>query len=133
MSYCPKCGTKVDPTMTFCPNCGAPLKPETASQPGSTSTYPPYYRHRHHEKDEKHDEKHGEKYEKGGSGVGYLIGGIVIVVIGLLAYINATTNFFHGITGQEASAIFLVIVGILIVVAGIYYSSRSRRRNPTPT
>ena len=132
MSYCPKCGNKVDSTMTFCPNCGAPLK-ATTSQPGPTVTYPPYYRHRHHEKDEKHDEKGSEKYEKGGSGVGYLIGGIVVVLLGVFAYINATTNFFQGLTGQEAGAFFLVIIGVLIVVAGVYYSSRSRRRNPAPT
>ncbi len=133
MSYCPKCGTKVDPNMTFCPNCGASLKTETAGQPGPTTTYPPYYRYRHHEKDEKHNEKGQEKYEKGGSGVGYLIGGIVVVVIGLLAFINATTTFFHGISGAESSAIFLVLIGVLVVCAGIYYSTRSRRRNPNPT
>ena len=26
MSYCPKCGNKVDETMVFCPQCGASLK-----------------------------------------------------------------------------------------------------------
>ena len=26
MSYCPKCGNKVDETMAFCPRCGASLK-----------------------------------------------------------------------------------------------------------
>ena len=26
MSYCPKCGNKVDETMVFCPHCGTSLK-----------------------------------------------------------------------------------------------------------
>ena len=26
MSFCPKCGNKIEETMTFCPNCGTALK-----------------------------------------------------------------------------------------------------------
>ena len=56
----------------------------------------------------------------------------MVVLIGVLAYINATTDFFRGLNGPTVSAVFLVLIGVLIVVAGIYYSSRSRRRNPNP-
>jgi len=129
MSYCPKCGNKVDETMVFCPKCGASLKMGTAWQAGPTPAYPPY----RHEKDEKHEEKYREKHEKAGNGYGFLIGGIVIVLLGLLAYINATTSIFHRLSGPAASALFLIVMGILIVVAGVYYSTRSRRRNPVPT
>ena len=129
MSYCPKCGSKVDETMAFCPKCGASLKMGTTWQAGPTATYPPY----RHEKQEKHEEKHGEKHEKASGGYGFLIAGIVIVLLGLLAYINATTSFFSSLSGPEASALFLIVIGILIVAAGIYYSTRSRRRNPVPT
>jgi len=132
MSYCPKCGNKVDETMAFCPNCGASLKMGTAWQPSPTPTYPPH-RHEKHEKQEKDEEKHGEKHEKAGGGYGFLIGGIVIVLLGLLAYINATTSVFHSLSGPAASALFLIVIGILIVAAGVYYSTRSRRRNPVPT
>jgi uncharacterized Zn finger protein (UPF0148 family) len=135
MSYCPKCGNKIDETMVFCPRCGAPLKGETSWQAGSTATpqtSPEYrYRHRHEKHDEK-AEKHGEKHEKGGAGYGYLIAGVIVVVLGLLAYINATTNYFRNLNGPAVSAIVLVVIGIIIVLAGIYYSARSRRRNPTP-
>jgi uncharacterized integral membrane protein len=114
--------------MTFCPKCGAPLKMGATAQAGPT-TYPPY----RHEKQEKHDEKHREKHEKAGGGYGFLIGGVLIVILGLLAYINATTSVFHSLSGPAASALFLIVIGILIVVAGLYYSMRSRRRNPVPT
>ena len=136
MSYCPKCGNKVDETMTFCPNCGASLKMGTAGQAGPAATYPPYrYRHeKGNEKDEekRRGEKYREKHEKAGAGYGFLVGGILIVILGFLAYINATTNFFHSLSGPVASAVFLVFIGIIIVAAGIYYSTRSRRRNPVP-
>jgi uncharacterized integral membrane protein len=131
MSYCPKCGNKVDETMAFCPKCGASLKMGATWQAGPTTTYPPY-RHEKHEKQEKDEEKHREKHEKAGGGYGFLIAGVVIVLLGLLAYINATTTFFSSLSGPEASALFLVVIGILIVIAGIYYSVRSRRRNPAP-
>jgi uncharacterized integral membrane protein len=128
MSYCPKCGNKVDETMAFCPKCGASLKMGTTWQAGPTPAYPPY----RHEKQEKHEEKHREKHEKAGGGYGFLIAGIVIVLLGLLAYINATTSVFHSLSGPAASALFLIVIGILIVAAGVYYSTRSRRRNPVP-
>jgi len=138
MSYCPKCGNKVDETMIFCPKCGASLKMGAASQAAPTATYPPYRDEKHEkrekqEKPEKHEEKYGEKHEKAGGGYGFLIAGILIVLLGLLAYINATTNFFSSLSGPVASALFLVVIGVLIVIAGIYYSMRSRRRNPVPT
>jgi uncharacterized integral membrane protein len=129
VSYCPKCGNKVDETMAFCPKCGASLKMGTTWQAGPTPTYPPY----RNEKPEKHEEKHREKHEKVGGGYGYLIAGIVIVLLGVLAYINATTSVFHSLSGPAASALFLIVIGILIVAAGVYYSTRSRRRNPVPT
>lgn len=115
MEYCPKCGNKVDDTMTFCPRCGASLKMETP-----TST-PPSYAYRYRRRDEKNEknekpEKRDEKHEKpGGSFVGLLIAGIVIVFLGVLAYVNATSNILTG------------------PVAGVYYSTRARRRNPVPT
>ena len=99
---------------------------------GPAATYPPY----RHEKPEKHDEKaekHGEKHEKAGGGYGFLIAGVLIVVLGLLALINVTTDIFRSISGPVASALVLLVIGVLIVIAGIYYSARSRRRNPAPT
>lgn len=134
MSYCPKCGNKVDETMTFCPKCGSSLKMGTSWQAGPTTTPPPYRNEKHekHEKNEK-TEKHQEKYEKGGGGYGFLIAGIVIAVLGLFAFINATTSTFHFISGPAAGAVGLVIIGLLIALVGIYYSTRSRRRNPVPT
>jgi zinc ribbon protein len=133
MSYCPKCGNKVDETMTFCPNCGASLKAAATTQGGAAE---PEYRYRHYRHHEKHDEKaekHGEKHEKAGGGYGFLIAGVLIVLLGLLGYINATTNVFSSLNGPMASALVLVAIGIVILVAGLYYYSRSRRRNPVPT
>ena len=131
MSYCPKCGNKVDETMTFCPRCGASLKGETTTQPGPSTQPYGYYRYRYerHEKPEK-QEKGREKNEKGGGGFGFLVGGLVVVLLGVLAYINAV---YHTFNGPIYGALFLVIIGIIIVVTGVYYGTRARRRNPVPT
>ena len=131
MSYCPKCGHKVDETMTFCPNCGASLKAGTTGQGQPTPPpYDYYYRHRHrHEKEEKNEK--AEKHEKPGGGYfGLIIAGLIVLFIGALAYLNATTGF---LTGPVASAVVVVVIGLIIVVAGVYYASRARSRNPTPT
>ncbi len=40
MSYCPKCGNKVDETMVFCPRCGASLK--GTATPGQAPPTQPY-------------------------------------------------------------------------------------------
>jgi len=116
--------------MTFCPNCGASLKAQAAWQPGTgaTSAPPYYYRHRH-EKEEKNEKQ--EKHEKqGGSYGGMLIAGLVVLFIGVLAYVNATTGFLNG---PQASAAVLVIIGVIILFAALYYTSVARRRNPAPS
>jgi uncharacterized membrane protein YvbJ len=74
MSYCPKCGHKVDETMTFCPNCGASLK--TAANQGAP---PPVYSVQNRNEKQEKQEK-GEKHEKGQGGmVGWLIAGLILV------------------------------------------------------
>jgi transcription elongation factor Elf1 len=86
MSYCPKCGNKVDETMVFCPRCGASLKGTAPSQAAPA----PVYRRRDEksEKNEKQEKNQqpekGEKQEKGEHGfVGFLIGGLILITIGL--------------------------------------------------
>jgi hypothetical protein len=70
MSYCPKCGNKVEESMTFCPNCGASLKAQAPAQPA----YQPM--RRRHEKAEK-----GEKQEKGEGGFRvWLLAGVIVIV-----------------------------------------------------
>jgi len=135
MDYCPKCGNKVDDTMTFCPRCGASLKAGTTAQPG-TPTPEYYYRYRYrHEKEEKGEKNEkgekAEKYEKRAGGyAGLVIAGLLVLFFGLLALANAITGFLNG---PVAGAVTVIIVGMLIVAAGIYYSTRSRSRNPAPT
>jgi cytochrome c biogenesis protein CcdA len=129
MSYCPKCGKKVDETMTFCPNCGASLK--TATYQGAPS--PPVYPRYRNEKQEKHEKQEkGEKHEKGQGGmVGWLIAGLILVFFGVVAYTNI---LYHWVpNGPEAAAIWLVAIGIIIIVVGIYFATRARRRFPDTT
>ncbi len=131
MSYCPKCGNKVDETMTFCPRCGASLKVEAAR----TAPLPPQYPQRNEkgEKNEKQEKNQshekGEKHEKGEFGfVGWLIGGIVLIVIGFFAYARAV-----GFIPQPLeSALTLLIIGVAIIVVAIYLSTRARKRTPKP-
>ncbi len=132
MSYCPKCGNKVDETMTFCPRCGASLRTDSSwsTSPAPTTTSRPPVRNEKQEKNEKNEKQ--EKHEKGagGSHMGWFIAGVVIVLIGVISYVNATWGIFNG---AVSGAIILVIIGVLIVAAGVYFSSRARSRNPAPT
>jgi len=131
MSYCPKCGNKVDETMTFCPRCGASLKIEQPSARPIPS--PTYRRDEKSEKGEKQEKNRqpekGEKQEKGEFGyIGWLIGGIIVIVIGILAYARAT-----GMLSQPIeSAVTLLVIGIAVIIIAVWLSTRARRRNPAP-
>jgi hypothetical protein len=130
MSYCPKCGNKVDETMTFCPRCGAALKMESSARPAPPLTYRRDEKSEKGEKNEKnqHNEK-GEKHEKGEFGfVGWLIGGIIVIVIGILAFARATGYLNQPIE----SAVTLLIIGIAVIIVAVYLSTMARRRSPAP-
>jgi predicted lipid-binding transport protein (Tim44 family) len=134
MSYCPKCGNKVDETMTFCPRCGAALKGATPSQPApAAQPYQSYEKAEKNEKQEKqekneHPEK-GEKQEKGEYGfIGFLIGGLVLIVLGLFSLLRFSGYFTDG----QGWAIMLLLIGIIIIVGAIYVAVISRKRFPEP-
>jgi zinc-ribbon domain len=129
MSYCPKCGNKVDETMTFCPRCGAALKVESSARPAPPPTYRRDEKSEKGEKHEKNQGEKGEKHEKGGFGhIGWLIGGIIVIVIGILAFARATGYLSQPIEG----AVTLLIIGIAIIIVAIYLSTMARRRSPAP-
>ena len=133
MSYCPKCGNKVDETMAFCPHCGASLKGTAPSQAAPA----PVYRRRDEksEKNEKQEKNQqpekGEKQEKGEHGfAGFLIGGLILITIGLFTLLNLTNpNWASG----ESWAVMLLVIGIIIIVAAIYLATVARKHYPTPS
>jgi len=125
MSYCPKCGNKVDETMIFCPNCGASLKTSTYQ----TAPSPPPPGYRRNEKQEKQEKQEkGEKHEGGGF-AGLLIAGLLIVFFGAVAFTNTVYHWVP--SGPEAAAFWLVLIGVIIIVVGLYFATRARRHFPT--
>lgn len=129
MSYCTKCGNKVDENMTFCPRCGASLKAETMSKQAPPATYRRDEKSEKQEKKEKQEPEKGEKNEKGERGhIGWLIAGIVIIIIGMLAFLRASGIIAHQFEGP----IILLIVGIAIIIVAIWFSMSARKRNPPP-
>jgi uncharacterized membrane protein YvbJ len=136
MPYCPKCGTKVREEMAFCPKCGAALK--VKQSPTEAVPAPAPYgaekteKHEKREKEEKGEkrekEEKTEKHEKREFGViGPLIGGLILIFVGFLFYLQVT-----GFLGRQvASALFLVIVGIIIIVGALYAATMAARRNPS--
>jgi uncharacterized membrane protein YvbJ len=133
MSYCPKCGNKVEETMTFCPRCGASLKggepARTAPQPAPPPTYRRNEKGEKGEKQEKNEPEKGEKHEKGEVGIiGWVIAGIVIIVIGLFAFVRASGY----ISSPVENALVILIIGIAVIVVAIWLSTRAKRRSPPP-
>jgi uncharacterized membrane protein YvbJ len=113
MPYCPKCGNKVEENMNICPNCGAPLSGGTHNQ----STLPP---------EEKETQKKPEKYQTSDySFIGFLVGGLVLVTVGVFALIDLTYPNFLSPT-QDLTAMLLTI-GVIIILAAIYIAARARR------
>jgi len=121
MSYCPKCGTEVREEMAFCPNCGAPLKVEGPPAPAP----PRAEKAEKHEKEEKREK--AEKYEKREFEVIVpLIGGLILIFFGFMFYLQ-TTGFLQR---EFAWALFLIIVGIIVTVGGLYAATIAARRHP---
>ena len=121
MSYCPKCGNKIEEEMSFCPKCGAPLKAQQASAEARTT----YRKEEKAEKGEKNEK--GEKREKHEYGfLGPLIGGLVLIFIGAFSYLEIATT----VDSRVIWAIFFVLVGVIIIVAAIYGVAMAARRHP---
>jgi uncharacterized membrane protein YvbJ len=129
MSYCPKCGNKIDDSMTFCPHCGFSLRtvPPPPTQPAQ-----PYRQHNEkaekNEKNEKNEDR--EKQEKGERGfIGYLIGGLILITLGLFSILQLTNALPD--SGQNW-AILLLLIGIIIIVGALYTALTARKHSPEP-
>lgn len=134
MSYCPKCGNRVDETMAFCPRCGASLKP--VPPPTEQPVPPPQYTRRNeksekNEKQEKNEPRQrGEKQEKGEYGfVGYLIGGLVLITFGLFSVLRFSSIY----TDANGWALMLLVIGIIIIIGAVYVALVARKHSPRPT
>lgn len=126
MPYCPKCGNQVEDNMTFCPRCGAALKVETAQ--AAPVTAPRAEKAEKGEKQEKEEPEKGEKHEKGRLGfVGFLIAGLVLVFLGIVAYYDVTVGLP---SSQLTGPVVLLIIGIAIIIVGVYVATMARRRYP---
>lgn len=116
--------------MAFCPKCGASLKVEATTRPAPAP--PAYQRGEKAEKGEKHEKNEpekGEKHEKGEfSYIGWLIGGIIVIIIGISAYLEAIGY----LTGPVQGAVVLLIIGIAIIIVAVWLSTTARRHNPAP-
>jgi hypothetical protein len=131
MSYCPKCGNKVDETMAFCSRCGTSLKGDAVPSQSPSAQPRRNEKAEKNEKQEKqeknqHPEK-GEKQEKSAHGfVGYLIGGLILFTIGVFGLLDLTNPIN---SGQDLAAM-LLIIGAIIIVGAIYIATTARKRFP---
>ena len=130
MSYCPKCGAPITEEMSFCSKCGAPLKIQQAPPPPPTTRREYRRREKDEEKREKHEKQEkGEKHEKGEYGfLGPLVGGLILIFLGLVWWLG----MYHTFQWQVLWAFFLVLVGIIIIVAAAYGALVVRKRHPQP-
>jgi predicted lipid-binding transport protein (Tim44 family) len=129
MSYCPKCGNKVDETMVFCPRCGASLKGTPSGQPPPTQPYPRNEKSEKNEKQEKQTNRNQPEKEKGDRGfVGFLIGGLILITFGLFSVLQLSGYF--GTDSGQSWAIMLLIIGVIIIFGAIYVALIARKRSP---
>ncbi|MBS7610165.1 zinc ribbon domain-containing protein [Candidatus Bathyarchaeota archaeon] len=125
MVYCSKCGAKVGEEMAFCPFCGAPLK---SAKVEAEAPVPMPWKAEKGEKEEKAEKaEKQEKAEKRELGIiGPLMGGLILICIGFIAYLQIIGVF----EARLAGAIFLIILGVIIIIAGVYAYVTAARRHP---
>jgi Ca2+/Na+ antiporter len=124
--------------MSFCPKCGAALKveqPSVAEAPPQAPPAPPYRaekgeKREKQEKEEKHEKgEKTEKREKQEHGyIGPLIGGLILILVGFIFYLEITTMIASGVLW----AFFFVIIGIVIIIGAIYAATMASKRQPQP-
>ena len=127
MSYCSKCGNKVEENMAFCSKCGAPLKLGTATAvPIQTQRIEKAEKQ---EKTEKDEPEKTEKQEKGEHGFfGWLIGGLILIATGLLATLQLAKIIPKG---TMIPTLFLII-GSIVIISALYFVNLARKRTPKP-
>ena len=139
---CPKCGARVTEDYDFCPKCGTALKPAPTPLAPAAPTKPPAppYREEKYEKREKAEKKEkrekGEKTEKHEkyerrelSYLAPLVGGLILICLGLMFYVTTQLPTFPP---QILVALFFIIIGVMIIVAGVYAVTTVTRRSPRP-
>ena len=121
MPFCPKCGGSVEETMAFCPTCGTSLKdmPPTQEAP-SKEKQEPQMNYCPPEKAEANIEEEKRDY----SYVGFLVGGLILIVIGVFAVLDLTSTLLSFIQDLE---IMLVIIGAILVCGSLYMIASVRR------
>ncbi len=127
MPYCAKCGAEVSEDMAFCSRCGASLKgvPPARYRSEKEEKGEKQEKEEKGEKQEKEERGEAEKYEKRQFGfLGSLIGGLFLIFVGFMSYLT--------VTGYAVSevwwALFLVLIGVLIIIGAIL----ATRRHPRP-
>ena len=135
MTYCVKCGNEIQENTAFCPRCGAPVKveakaePVPAAAPRRSEKGEKAEKGEKQEKQEKESQEKGEKQEKGEYGfIGWLVGGLILILIGFFALLQITGYIASG-TGW---AIALLIIGVIVIVAAVYFATAGRKRFPVP-
>ncbi|MCW4044271.1 MAG: zinc ribbon domain-containing protein [Candidatus Bathyarchaeota archaeon] len=128
MVYCSKCGNQVEESMAFCPRCGAPLKAEAPVH--AVRRNEKAEKNEKGEKQEKNEPEKSEKHEKGEFAfLGWLIGGLILVFMGAMAFLNLQYHFVNTAMGW---ALFLLVIGVIIIIVAVYFATTARKRSPSP-
>lgn len=131
MSYCPKCGNKVDETLVFCSVCGTSLKDPPS--PNQTPSQP--YPNEKIEKDQKkekpkkkqHDSK-AERHERNERGfISYLMGGLIFIAIGVFALLDFTRS--SALNPSQDLAGMLLTIGAIIITGTVYVTIKGRKQS----
>jgi len=133
MSYCPKCGARVREGMNFCPKCGTSLKveqlPAEAVSPAPSRAEKAEKREKEEKEEKREKGEKEEKYERREFGyIGPLVGGLFLMFIGFILYFTVTAS----IRFEAVLALSFVIIGIIIIVGGVYAATMAARRHPRP-
>ncbi len=115
--------------MKYCPKCGASVKAEMVTR----ERYERREKQEKQEKQEKHEKQEKqekqEKHEKEETSVFWaLVAGLILIALGVVSII---TTFF-GLAGLPSGAVFLFVIGVVIILVAIYSAVRAGRRSPRP-
>jgi amino acid transporter len=92
-------------------------------------------RERYERREKQEKQEKGEKQEKQEKGekqetsvLWALVAGLILIALGV---ISVLTTFF-GLAGLPSGAVFLLVIGVVIILVAIYSAVRAGRRSPRP-
>lgn len=123
-TYCSNCGASLISGAAYCSKCGARVGTAAAPSGAPSGGYRErQYRHEKQEKQEKREKNEKQEKGRGGSIVGPIIGGLILIWLGVTYFLEQS----HYLPSDTWWAYFITGIGVILIGYGVLGYASARR------